>query len=104
MSVETTAELIAANSQPQTWYEVVRYSLAIKPITVLRFTDKCIWVPGVKEARRQNRAGEWSTVFPSKAEAIAYAKDQLQMHISNSRSTLENWEQKLIKLGKEETA
>lgn len=75
----------------ETWYEVKPWlDYSITPIEVDGFTDKSIFIAN-KHTRiktRQARHSDFSSVFPTLTEAVAFSRTQLEQKIASLEGQL----------------
>ena len=77
-----------------TWYEVVLYSLAIRPLEVEKVTSTRLYLKS--EGRRfQDIRSSFSFSFPSRAEAVSYVKGELEKRLQQAERDVREYRSRL---------
>ena len=79
-------------SETTTWYGIERWSDGIKPVSVVKETEKTISIVGKyggNRAVRTDKVGNSERYFRTWEEAHAYLLSRCQSHVENARRQLE---------------
>jgi hypothetical protein len=76
------------------WWMVERGRTEPKPVQVIRHSASSVWVAHEATWRRPNgekrcnRTGEWTSYFPTEAEAVAYIRHDLLSKVERANADL----------------
>jgi hypothetical protein len=83
-----------------TWYEFKSWSLTIEPVQIERESGSRVYfaaLPG-KRAGFASKHSEYSSYFPTREEAVSFAKDKLVKRIEKANRELEEAKRMLGRL------